>query len=352
MATRSGQGTSQSVGIRVVAGRRRRLPGRAGRRVLGVPRRVRQEPGARVLPSGSASASSEVPAGRSASRPFRQGRARRRGCRAGRAGQPPPPRVSAWLRRVEPRWCHQLDWVGPARRERMLRGRTAATHWLAGPLVERHGVVVSPDRVVAYVTCAGLARVQEAAFIVVGAVAGPDLVTDIGRHLAETRDPGPPVVTPTRHRPPAPGNPRRRRSSRSSSRTHIDTPSVTPFAAVTLPRMLTSQSTRSRLQGISRSLRSWKAEGRMVLAVVSWPVCGRACECSVCGFVGRFRYFGDPPRPSAKCPRCGSLERHRLFALWWTLERGRSSTKRVSALRAGVEYPPTSPSGSRRIRER
>ncbi len=121
------------------------------------------------------------------------------------------PEISAWLRRVEPRWVLTSS-TGSAllAASGLLRGRTAATHWLAGPLLERYGVVVSRDRVVVdrpYVTCAGLARVHEAAFIVVGAVGGPDLVADIRRQLAETRDPGPPVVTPTRHRPRRPRRP-------------------------------------------------------------------------------------------------------------------------------------------------
>jgi len=36
-------------------------------------------------------------------------------------------------------------------------------------------------------------------------------------------------------------------------------------------------------------------------------------ECPICGFSGVFSNFGRPPRPNAKCPSCGSLERHRLF---------------------------------------
>ena len=30
----------------------------------------------------------------------------------------------------------------------LLRGRTAATHWLAGPLLERYDVAVSAERIV------------------------------------------------------------------------------------------------------------------------------------------------------------------------------------------------------------
>lgn len=38
-------------------------------------------------------------------------------------------------------------------------------------------------------------------------------------------------------------------------------------------------------------------------------------ECILCGFSGRFLPAGRPPRYDAKCPRCMSVERHRLLAL-------------------------------------
>lgn len=37
--------------------------------------------------------------------------------------------------------------------------------------------------------------------------------------------------------------------------------------------------------------------------------------CPVCGYNGLFQVFGTPPRFDARCGGCGSLERHRLFAL-------------------------------------
>src|SRR5262245_35013465 len=39
-------------------------------------------------------------------------------------------------------------------------------------------------------------------------------------------------------------------------------------------------------------------------------------QCNLCGFHGYFLAFGYPPRFDARCPNCGSLERHRLFGLW------------------------------------
>ena len=41
-------------------------------------------------------------------------------------------------------------------------------------------------------------------------------------------------------------------------------------------------------------------------------------QCPVCDFHGWFDRFGRPPRLDALCPRCGSLERHRLLFLAMT----------------------------------
>jgi hypothetical protein len=38
-------------------------------------------------------------------------------------------------------------------------------------------------------------------------------------------------------------------------------------------------------------------------------------SCTLCGHHGRFRAHGSPPRWDARCPKCNSLERHRLFGL-------------------------------------
>lgn len=38
--------------------------------------------------------------------------------------------------------------------------------------------------------------------------------------------------------------------------------------------------------------------------------------CPICRYHGSFTAFGLPPRIDARCGKCGSLERHRLFALW------------------------------------
>jgi SAM-dependent methyltransferase len=37
--------------------------------------------------------------------------------------------------------------------------------------------------------------------------------------------------------------------------------------------------------------------------------------CPICQYYGPFGWFGNPPRWDARCPQCGSLERHRHLAL-------------------------------------
>jgi len=39
--------------------------------------------------------------------------------------------------------------------------------------------------------------------------------------------------------------------------------------------------------------------------------------CPICGYTGYFTNFGSPPRADARCPKCSSFERHRLFWLWF-----------------------------------
>lgn len=47
--------------------------------------------------------------------------------------------------------------------------------------------------------------------------------------------------------------------------------------------------------------------------------------CPLCDYYGMFAPFGAPPRFDARCPSCGSLERHRL--IWLLLTRQRVFTK-------------------------
>ena len=50
------------------------------------------------------------------------------------------------------------------------------------------------------------------------------------------------------------------------------------------------------------------------LVVRSKPITKRTCN--ICNFYGYFGSNGRPPRLDALCPKCGSLERHRLLWLW------------------------------------
>ncbi|UVC14717.1 class I SAM-dependent methyltransferase [Mesorhizobium onobrychidis] len=63
-------------------------------------------------------------------------------------------------------------------------------------------------------------------------------------------------------------------------------------------------------------------------------------ECNVCGYVGNFKAFGFPSRLDARCPQCNSLERHRLFKMWFDENKDRIASK--SALHFAPETAVTS----------
>ena len=65
----------------------------------------------------------------------------------------------------------------------------------------------------------------------------------------------------------------------------------------------------SRQRAASRLLGGYQAEVMSRLEGV-FPR-----TCNICGFQGHFKGHGHPPRYDARCPGCGSLERHRHFAL-------------------------------------
>jgi len=142
------------------------------------------------------------------------------------------PEIAAWVRRVRPRWVLTSS-TGSAllAASGLLRGRTAATHWLAGPLLERHGVVASDERLVVdgqFVTCAGLASTFAAADVVVRAVGGDALVREIRRQMRDAAAAERPVCPPARTRYRARGGRQRAdpAAARPSSRDDQWRPSV------------------------------------------------------------------------------------------------------------------------------
>ena len=97
------------------------------------------------------------------------------------------PEIAAWLRRIKPRFVLASS-TGSAllAASGLLKGRTAVTHWLAGPLLELHGVKVSKARLEVdepYITCSGLSSAFDAAFVVAKAIGGPSLVREIREEL-------------------------------------------------------------------------------------------------------------------------------------------------------------------------
>jgi SAM-dependent methyltransferase len=80
------------------------------------------------------------------------------------------------------------------------------------------------------------------------------------------------------------------------------------------------------------SLRSFAVLARFGVDFVTlWPklfgVYPR--ECNICGRVGKMLAFGQPPRFDARCRKCGSLERHRLQAMWLKRNPDAVDNKRV-----------------------
>jgi putative intracellular protease/amidase len=99
------------------------------------------------------------------------------------------PEIALWLRRIHPRWVLASS-TGTAllAAAGLLRHRVAATHWLAGPLLERYGAIPSTERLVVdrpFITCAGLTGTFDAAYIVASDVGGPGLVSSIRERLRD-----------------------------------------------------------------------------------------------------------------------------------------------------------------------
>jgi Methyltransferase domain len=69
-----------------------------------------------------------------------------------------------------------------------------------------------------------------------------------------------------------------------------------------------------------RSAATWRRRRRLVVAWLrdrrqfAEPRLPRTCP--ICGYTGIFISAGHPPRWDARCPNCGSRERHRLLSLW------------------------------------
>jgi SAM-dependent methyltransferase len=57
--------------------------------------------------------------------------------------------------------------------------------------------------------------------------------------------------------------------------------------------------------------------------------------CNICNYEGYFAAAGKGRRPDAKCPRCNSAERHRLFKLW--LDRNRNLVENADLLHFAPE---------------
>ena len=70
------------------------------------------------------------------------------------------------------------------------------------------------------------------------------------------------------------------------------------------------------LQVLSRNVRfGLRSPGQANLALKA-VADGPALSCPICDYVGPFEIYGRVPRPNSRCPKCGSVERHRLLKLY------------------------------------
>ena len=91
--------------------------------------------------------------------------------------------IADWLRTVSPSWIISTS-TGSAllAAAGLLDHETAATHWLAGPLLERYGAHPSREQLVVnnrIVTCAGSSSAFRGALVIAEAYGGPEVVEKI-----------------------------------------------------------------------------------------------------------------------------------------------------------------------------
>jgi transcriptional regulator GlxA family with amidase domain len=108
--------------------------------------------------------------------------------------------IADWLRTVSPRWILAsstgstlLAVAG------LLRDATAATHWLAGDILERYGAHASHEQVVvdgSIVTCSGSASAFRAALVVAEAYGGRELARRIHAEAVVAVKKDPPAHVP------------------------------------------------------------------------------------------------------------------------------------------------------------
>lgn len=104
--------------------------------------------------------------------------------------------IAAWLRAADPSWILTSS-TGSAllAAAGLLRDATAATHWLAGSLLERHGAHPSKEAVVvdgSIVTCSGRSSAFRAALVIAEAYGGSELVDRIRADALAVAAPVPP----------------------------------------------------------------------------------------------------------------------------------------------------------------
>jgi len=82
-----------------------------------------------------------------------------------------------------------------------------------------------------------------------------------------------------------------------------------------MPRLYSRLARERKILRLMGELRDGDIDFRLITDTLKKSRGTYDVECPNCGFIGRFKAFGSPPRWNAQCPTCGSLERHRQLAL-------------------------------------
>lgn len=89
-----------------------------------------------------------------------------------------------------------------------------------------------------------------------------------------------------------------------------------PGARTRLRRTIKAMLPRKAADGIGNTLtRAQIKSGSLMADPMQFRRPAHQRECPICSYTGRFWSHGTPPRGEAMCPRCLSLERHRLMHL-------------------------------------
>jgi hypothetical protein len=74
-----------------------------------------------------------------------------------------------------------------------------------------------------------------------------------------------------------------------------------------MPRLYSRLARGRKILRLLAKMRNGDFDLGLIIDVIEKSRGMYSAECLLCGFIGRFKSFGSPPRWNALCPNCGSL---------------------------------------------